>query len=111
MKYRRFSLIAGLLLAACASTGVFAEENFPSRSIRVVIPYAPGTVANVFGRIVGQNLAVQWNNALATDDVRQKLDTAGCEVESTPLGKFTDKINADVALWARVVKEAGITAD
>jgi tripartite-type tricarboxylate transporter receptor subunit TctC len=325
MTYRRFSLIAGLLLAACASTGAFAEENFPSRSIRVVIPYAPGTVADVFGRIVGQNLAVQWNNAtivfesksgangsiaaedvarsapdgytwllvtnyfvaspalysnlrwdpqrdftavgeickapnvfivpsglpvtnvaefvalakskpgmltyghpgkgttghlgfelfkklagidvtgvgyrgypqmvpdiaqglisssffsvnqalgqvqtgairligtinasrtkyfpdaptlaeqgyaeaqvtpwfgivvpkatppeivaridtaleaaLATDDVRQKLDTAGCEVESTPLGKFTDKINADVALWARVVKEAGITAD
>ena len=63
MTDRRFSLIAGLLLAACASTGAFAEENFPSRSIRVVIPYAPGTVADVFGRIVGQNMAVQWNNA------------------------------------------------
>jgi tripartite-type tricarboxylate transporter receptor subunit TctC len=49
--------------------------------------------------------------ALATEDVRQKLDTAGCEAESAPLGKFGDKINADVALWARVVKEAGITAD
>src|SRR5690349_17864555 len=49
--------------------------------------------------------------ALATEDVRQKLDTAGCQAESSPLGKFTDKINADVALWARAVKEAGITAD
>jgi len=63
MTYRRFSLIAGLLLAACASTAAFAEDNFPVRSIRVVIPYAPGTVADVFGRIVGQNMAVQWNNA------------------------------------------------
>jgi tripartite-type tricarboxylate transporter receptor subunit TctC len=49
--------------------------------------------------------------ALATEDVRQKLDTAGCEAESAPLGKFADKINTDVALWGRVVKEAGITAD
>jgi tripartite-type tricarboxylate transporter receptor subunit TctC len=49
--------------------------------------------------------------ALATDDVRQKLDTAGCEAQSAPLGKFGDMINTDVALWAKVVKEAGITAD
>src|ERR1700748_1204615 len=49
--------------------------------------------------------------ALATDDVRQKLDTAGCEAQSAPLGKFGDMIDADVALWAKVVKEAGITAD
>jgi tripartite-type tricarboxylate transporter receptor subunit TctC len=49
--------------------------------------------------------------ALATQDVREKLDIAGCEAESSPLGKFTDKINSDMALWARVVKEAWITAD
>jgi len=63
MMYRRFSLIAGVLLTACAWTTAFAEDNFPVRSIRVVIPYAPGTVADVFGRIVGQNMATQWNNA------------------------------------------------
>ena len=49
--------------------------------------------------------------ALATPDVREKLDIAGCQAESAPLGKFSDMITADVALWARVVKEAGITAD
>jgi len=36
---------------------------------------------------------------------------AGCEAKSAPLGQFADIIKADVALWARVVKEAGITAD
>jgi tripartite-type tricarboxylate transporter receptor subunit TctC len=49
--------------------------------------------------------------ALATSDARQKLDVAGCEAKSTPLGQFADIIKADVALWARVVREAGITAD
>ena len=59
---RRRVVVAGLLLAF-ASTAALAEDNFPSRSIRVVIPYGPGTVADVFGRIVAQNMAVQWNNA------------------------------------------------
>src|SRR5262249_29667987 len=39
-----------------------AEDNFPSRAIRVVLPYAPGTVVDVFGRIVAQNMASELNN-------------------------------------------------
>ena len=49
--------------------------------------------------------------ALATADVREKLDIAGCEPKSAPQKQFADIIKADVALWAKVVKEAGITAD
>jgi len=63
MRYRGFKLIAGLLLTVCASTAALAEDNFPSRSIRVVIPYGPGTVADIFGRIVAHNMAAQWNGA------------------------------------------------
>ena len=49
--------------------------------------------------------------ALATAEVRQKLDVAGCEPKSAPLAAFADIIKSDVGLWAKVVKEAGITAD
>jgi len=56
--------IAGALLAMLASTAALhAQNNFPSRPIRVVTPYGPGTVADVFGRIVAQNMAMQWNGA------------------------------------------------
>jgi tripartite-type tricarboxylate transporter receptor subunit TctC len=49
--------------------------------------------------------------SLATSDTREKLDKAGCEARSAPLSAFADIIKSDVALWARVIKEAGITAD
>ncbi|MGA7999163.1 MAG: tripartite tricarboxylate transporter substrate binding protein [Bradyrhizobium sp.] len=49
--------------------------------------------------------------ALATADVREKLDLAGCEPKSAPRAQFADIIKSDVALWAKVVKDAGITAD
>jgi tripartite-type tricarboxylate transporter receptor subunit TctC len=43
--------------------------------------------------------------------VQQKLDLAGCETKSAPLKQFADIIKSDIALWAKVVKEAGIPAD
>jgi tripartite-type tricarboxylate transporter receptor subunit TctC len=49
--------------------------------------------------------------ALAIADVRQKLDVAGCEPKSAPPAAFADIIRSDVAVWAKVVKEAGITDD
>jgi tripartite-type tricarboxylate transporter receptor subunit TctC len=49
--------------------------------------------------------------ALATADVREKLDIAGCEPKGAPRAQFADVIKADVALWAKVVKEAGLTAE
>jgi tripartite-type tricarboxylate transporter receptor subunit TctC len=49
--------------------------------------------------------------ALASAEVRDKLDLAGCEPKSATPEQFADIIKADVALWAKVVKDAGITAD
>jgi len=49
--------------------------------------------------------------AIANPEVREKLDLAGCAAKSAPLGEFADIIKSDIALWARVVKDAGIPAD
>ena len=85
-----------------------AEQGFPEAQVTpwfgVVVP--AGTPEPIVERI-GKVLEA----ALVTSDVRQKLDVAGCEAKSAPLAQFADIIKADVALWARVVKEAGITAD
>jgi tripartite-type tricarboxylate transporter receptor subunit TctC len=56
-------------------------------------------------------LSKALETALATSDIREKLDIAGCEAKSAPRAQFADIIKTDVALWAKVVKDAGITAD
>jgi tripartite-type tricarboxylate transporter receptor subunit TctC len=85
-----------------------AEQGFPEAQVTpwfgVVVP--TGTPEPIVDRI-GKTLEV----ALATTDVREKLDVAGCEPKSAPRTQFVDIIKSDVALWAKVVKEAGITAD
>jgi tripartite-type tricarboxylate transporter receptor subunit TctC len=85
-----------------------AEQGFAEAQVTpwfgVVVPAA--TPQPLVARI-----SAALEAALATSDVQQKLDTAGCEARKAPLGAFAEIIKADVALWAKVVKEAGITAD
>jgi tripartite-type tricarboxylate transporter receptor subunit TctC len=51
---RRVALsLAFLLLAA---PGAMAQQDYPSRSIRIVVPFGPGGPADVYARFVGQRL-------------------------------------------------------
>ena len=85
-----------------------AEQGFPDAQVTpwfgIVVP--KGTPQPIVERI---DKALEA--ALASSEVREKLDTAGCEAKSAPLAAFADVIKSDIALWAKVVKEAGITAE
>ena len=39
----------------------------PARPIRIVIPYSPGSVADVFARIVAQNMQEQWKGSIVVE--------------------------------------------
>jgi tripartite-type tricarboxylate transporter receptor subunit TctC len=85
-----------------------AEQGFAEAQVTpwfgVVVP--AGTPQPIVERI-----SAALEKALASPDVQQKLDSAGCEPKPAAPREFADIIKADVALWAKVVKEAGITAD
>src|SRR5579863_88232 len=62
---RRLGRTAGALLGLVIFLGAAkAQESFPNRTIRVINPYSVGTVADVFGRIVTQHMATQWNASI-----------------------------------------------
>jgi tripartite-type tricarboxylate transporter receptor subunit TctC len=85
-----------------------AEQGFAGAQVTpwfgIVLP--AGTPRPLVERI-----SAALEAALATGEVREKLDVAGCEAKSAPLSQFGDVVKSDVAVWARVVREAGITAD
>ena len=85
-----------------------AEQGFAEAQ---VTPWFGVVLPSATPQPVVERISKALDVALATADVREKLDTAGCEPKSAPLAQFSDIIKADVALWAKVVKEAGITAD
>ena len=85
-----------------------AEQGFAEAQVTpwfgIVVP--AGTPQPIVDRI-----SKALEAALATPEVREKLDLAGCAVKSAPLGQFADIIKSDIALWAKVVKDAGIPPD
>src|SRR5229473_2521973 len=60
------SMWAWRVLLAAPGAGS-AQENFPSWPVRIVIPYAAGSVADVCARIVAQTMAVQWNASIIVE--------------------------------------------
>jgi tripartite-type tricarboxylate transporter receptor subunit TctC len=85
-----------------------AEQGFAEAQVTpwfgIVVP--AGTPQPIVDRI-----SKALEAALAAPEVRGKLDLAGCAVKSAPLAQFADIIKADIALWAKVVRDAGIPAD
>ncbi|MES2197700.1 MAG: tripartite tricarboxylate transporter substrate binding protein [Pseudomonadota bacterium] len=95
------------------------SKYFPDAPTMAEQGFAEAQVTPWFGLVVPartpqpvvERISKALETALATPDVREKLDIAGCEPKSAPLAQFADIIKNDVALWAKVVKDAGITAD
>jgi tripartite-type tricarboxylate transporter receptor subunit TctC len=95
------------------------SKYFPDVPTMAEQGYAEAQVTPWFGIVVTSGtpqpivdrIGKALQAALAAPDVREKLDLAGCEPKAVPSGEFADIIKSDVALWAKVVKEAGITAD
>jgi tripartite-type tricarboxylate transporter receptor subunit TctC len=52
-----------------ALTGVAAaQESWPSRPVHIVVPYTPGTGADILARVLGPKLADRWKAAVVTDN-------------------------------------------
>jgi tripartite-type tricarboxylate transporter receptor subunit TctC len=95
------------------------SKYFPDVPTLAEQGYAEAQVTPWFGIVVPagtpepivERISKALEAALAAPDVREKLDIAGCEPKSAPRAQFADIIKSDIALWAKVVKDAGITAD
>jgi tripartite-type tricarboxylate transporter receptor subunit TctC len=65
--WRIGAAMAAWLVVAAAPAASLAQDSFPSRPVRIVIPYSAGSVADVFARIVAQNMAAQWNGSIINE--------------------------------------------
>jgi tripartite-type tricarboxylate transporter receptor subunit TctC len=61
----RTHLIA--LAALCASVPALAQD-FPTRPVHIVVPYTPGTGADILARLIGPKLGERWKVGVPTDN-------------------------------------------
>jgi tripartite-type tricarboxylate transporter receptor subunit TctC len=58
--------LAGALALATAPAG--AQDAFPSRPVKMIVPFAPGGGIDVLGRTLGQKLAERWKQPVVIEN-------------------------------------------
>src|SRR3954471_3469639 len=60
--------IAFVLLAALALVSPATAEDFPSRPVHFIIPYAAGGSSDLLARLLGDKLSKMWNQQVVIDN-------------------------------------------
>src|SRR3954451_13875214 len=66
---RFLSAFAAFALAILTAANVSAEENFPSRPIRLVVGFGPGGATDTFGRLLAATLTQQLGQSVFIENV------------------------------------------
>lgn len=62
-------VLIGWLLAALAAGPSAAEEGYPSRLVRVIVPFPPGSTLDALARIVTDQLANKWAQPVIIENI------------------------------------------
>ena len=55
-----------VLLALLA--GAVSAQTYPTKSIRIIVPFTPGSATDVMGRIIGERLNAAWGQPVVVDN-------------------------------------------
>src|SRR5687768_16533180 len=82
----RIPACAGMTVLACgvASTAAaqtkFPADAYPSRPIRVIVPFAPGGGLDITARLIGQKLTEKWGQNFVVDARPGAATIVGTEI-------------------------------
>jgi tripartite-type tricarboxylate transporter receptor subunit TctC len=66
---RHFLQLAGAAAAGLAAPRTVRAQSYPTRSVRVIVPFAPGGPTDVFSRLMAQKLSEQTGNQFYVENV------------------------------------------
>ena len=75
----RRAMLAALATAAAAATRPAGAQNWPSRPVRVLVPYPPGSGTDIIGRVLAEKLQAAWGQPVVVENRPGGGGTIGTE--------------------------------
>lgn len=66
--FKLVCIVATLLVGSMFGTGAAATEKFPSRPVKLIVPFPPGGVTDIVGRVVAQKLSEKWGQPVVVEN-------------------------------------------
>ena len=98
---------APLLATLVCASGVFAAEaTYPTKPIRIIVPFAPGGGTDIVARIVGAKVSESWGQSVIIDNRGGGGATIGTDLiaKSAPDGYTFGSINSEQAIVPNIQK-------
>ncbi len=74
------ALLTATIGMAILATAATAQETYPNRIIKIVVPFAPGTTADAIPRLIGEKLTAKWGQPVVVENRPGATGNIGAEM-------------------------------
>ena len=100
--------VALTFIAGCALSGQAIAQNYPTKPIRMIVPFAPGGGTDILARVIGQKLGESMGQQVVVDNRAGAGGNLGAELaaNANPDGHTILMVSASYAVNASLYKLA-----
>jgi tripartite-type tricarboxylate transporter receptor subunit TctC len=77
---RRFARAAAAVSLVLSCAGAALAQQYPTKSIRMVVPFPPGGFSDTFARIIGNEISKSWSQQVVVDNRTGAGGTIGSDI-------------------------------
>ncbi|MGH8660746.1 MAG: Bug family tripartite tricarboxylate transporter substrate binding protein [Burkholderiales bacterium] len=92
----RVLFCAWLAIGCCAAQ---AQQTYPSRPIRIVVPFPPGGTSDILSRLIGPKLTERWGQPVVVESRPGAAGAIGVEVVAKSAPDGYTLVLSDVGVW------------
>src|SRR5215210_7533906 len=94
--YSRFSRVAVLILVCTSPVSALAEQDYPNRPIRMIVPYPPGGPTDIMGRMTSEVLSKRLGQTVVVDNRGGAATAIGAEMAArSPADGYTVLVSSE----------------
>ncbi len=102
MRTKFLSLSFIIVAAIVSSTAALAQDTYPSKPIKILVPFTPGTGIDILARTLGQKLNERWNQPVIVENRPGASGNIGTEAAArSPADGYTLLMTANTIVLNR----------